>query len=65
MDGVGTGGAEVVVLAAVVAGGDVGLGPMDGSSQLEKSSSDTSSPAFVLMVTSSDVVILGHVSSPC
>jgi hypothetical protein len=65
VDDVGTGGAEVEVVTAVVAGGDVGPGPVDRSSQLEKNRRDNSNPAFVLMFISSDVVILGHVSSRC
>jgi hypothetical protein len=41
-------GAEVVVVAAVVVAGDVGLGPVDGSSQFERRSSERNIPALAL-----------------
>jgi hypothetical protein len=60
---VGT-GAEVVLVVAVVFGGDIGPGPVDGSLQLERSN-ERKIPALALMMFSSDAPILGHASRRC
>ncbi|MGH9388227.1 MAG: hypothetical protein ACRD1Z_01325, partial [Vicinamibacteria bacterium] len=53
---VGTGGAEVVVVVAMVVGGVVGPGPVGDSSQLQRSSSESSTPDPFLMLFSCDAV---------